>query len=995
MTPLHDKLQAFVDGELAPDEAAAFRDHLATCERCERGLLDAMQLAALGAELGAAQAAPPGRRVAPVADLAARRRRVIVVVAPLLAAAAAFAVWMGTRPDAHERSAPVASLTLAEQRSFEPRLSSAQVDRWRAYDVQRSGGEAPREDIPLKTLAALEDTKDFRTLVGAYVLMHDDRQAEAALARAGDNADTLSDRAALALAQKKAEVALAFADAALASAPQHAQALWNRALALRDLGLPLSAAAAFDAVAARGEPGWSDEARARAARLRADGKTAAESWQQAERAGKLLVSTGATLTDEQIAAHPGLARLYLYHALRSAPSRARVAALAPLAMQLDRRFGGSALADSVARVAAADFAARAPLAATYLAHFSGARRLDDAGARRFVAELDRAPARAEVADIRVGILLLTSLGAERPADLERTAKALHDPWYDVMPARSAALHLRDQGDFKGAERALRAAIASSREPYRTMQLEFDLVEVMTFYFYRPLEVRRQLLPALAIARSLGEWKPEGQFLLFLGQAAAMLGEHDLARAYLDEERRRVLFVDDERYRCYELTFVHTVLVTSEIARLRFDTALAQLRAQPRCAPPSDPQDILVVADLARFGLSEREVTQANQDLESLTAHYGDQAGLAVAKDYLRGRLLAARDPAAAAPILAQAIVHADAAPADRLLASQMRAYAYLTSMTLAAAKGDFAGALDLFAAEVHLPAPTRCALGVAFDDDQIIVAARGADGAPTGSLGRRTRPSVDAATVVPAAVVDALRACPEVEVIARAPLHGQVLLPPEMAWSFAGANTAPSPRSAGLAERRLVVANPEPPADLGLPPLGQWAGDDAPGTIRLVGAAATPSRVLSELRSATDVEIHAHGWVNTASADTSMLVLSPDGDGKFALSAQDLAGVQLEGHPLVILAACETTETAPYLHETWNLPAAFVAAGASAVLASSAPIPDAQAAEFFAQVRARLRSGRSVAQSVRDVRSEWLAKDPHSWVGRVLVFESISRESTR
>ena len=51
----HDPLQAFVDGELAPAEAEAFRAHLASCVACEKALLEAMQLAALGQELRATE----------------------------------------------------------------------------------------------------------------------------------------------------------------------------------------------------------------------------------------------------------------------------------------------------------------------------------------------------------------------------------------------------------------------------------------------------------------------------------------------------------------------------------------------------------------------------------------------------------------------------------------------------------------------------------------------------------------------------------------------------------------------------------------------------------------------------------------------------------------------------------------------------------------------------------------------------------------------------
>jgi anti-sigma factor RsiW len=46
-----DELIAFVDGELDPERAAAFRMHLRTCEACEEALVEAIQLTARLSEL--------------------------------------------------------------------------------------------------------------------------------------------------------------------------------------------------------------------------------------------------------------------------------------------------------------------------------------------------------------------------------------------------------------------------------------------------------------------------------------------------------------------------------------------------------------------------------------------------------------------------------------------------------------------------------------------------------------------------------------------------------------------------------------------------------------------------------------------------------------------------------------------------------------------------------------------------------------------------------
>jgi anti-sigma factor RsiW len=43
---LCDDLIAFADGELDPERAAAFRDHLRTCDACQVGLVEVLQLSA-------------------------------------------------------------------------------------------------------------------------------------------------------------------------------------------------------------------------------------------------------------------------------------------------------------------------------------------------------------------------------------------------------------------------------------------------------------------------------------------------------------------------------------------------------------------------------------------------------------------------------------------------------------------------------------------------------------------------------------------------------------------------------------------------------------------------------------------------------------------------------------------------------------------------------------------------------------------------------------
>jgi CHAT domain-containing protein len=179
----------------------------------------------------------------------------------------------------------------------------------------------------------------------------------------------------------------------------------------------------------------------------------------------------------------------------------------------------------------------------------------------------------------------------------------------------------------------------------------------------------------------------------------------------------------------------------------------------------------------------------------------------------------------------------------------------------------------------------------------------------------------------------------------------------------------------------VVIADVEPPASLELPRLSSWSTPaDA-----LTGANATPSHVLAAIGGAGEAIIHAHGLVDQL--DASFLALSPDASGAYTLTTRDVRAAAFSTSPLVILAACRASHAAPVLHQPWSLPAAFVFAGASAVVASTAPIPDADANAFFDDFTRRVRSGQSAAVALRDSRNAWLGQGRGEWVRDLIVFD--------
>src|SRR5262249_51908006 len=161
-------------------------------------------------------------------------------------------------------------------------------------------------------------------------------------------------------------------------------------------------------------------------------------------------------------------------------------------------------------------------------------------------------------------------------------------------------------------------------------------------------------------------------------------------------------------------------------------------------------------------------------------------------------------------------------------------------------------------------------------------------------------------------------------------------------WSYRLPRTATPPVALpeGAAER-IVVAGVEPPASLGLRPLRDWDVPSATaGALALRGAEANPRRVLAELPRADEIEFHAPAVSDLDLSDVPLLALSPDADGRYALTAQMISATRLPRRPVVVLADCRAADMAPYLDRAWSLPSAFLLAGARAVLGAPVDVPD-------------------------------------------------------
>jgi hypothetical protein len=968
--PELERTYLLADGELRADDAARAREHLATCETCQTELADLVQLDMAVASAPPSETRPDAGRVI---SLAWYRRRGVRLASAVVAAAAAVMLYVATRP--RGETPPGAQLALAPKRVVEARLSWGPTMPHRPYDVPRDG--AVREQIALDVLAAIERSGDVHG-VGALALLDGDRRrAASSLDKAGDGADVLADRAALALIEGTPERAIILADAARAKQPGHPAATWNRALALRDLGLTRAAAAGFREVAAKAEPGWADEAKARAIALDRETDARRDRAYRINAAMQTLVAGGTGLEPGDVQAVPGLSRLVLYDALRAAPTAERIAALKPLFEAL----GPDAEATRARSVA------RPALAATYAAIIAGDPPTGEARTRYLDA------LRAAGADeLLIGALVRLAPDGRTVARAElplfaKLAAASPDPWFRLLGLEQQAAVALAENDLVGAEAILLRARSQCKAPdapaYRCIKVDTVLADVYRNW-QRVAEARAVVDDAWARARRDNEWFLEINLLPAFINVAIIADDANgsgvpLVMAYAEEQRLR------QPENCELAVWSRIATALALVNQLRVPDAKRELAAAPVCDIPleayAQTQHLFVRAHVVRETGTVDELRVLRVDIARLRDDPATPATVRIMLDHIEGRALIDRDPAAAELLLRRAIAAAKLAPPHDASARKAFGWSYAVLAIAAARRGDGEAALGWLAEEQGVSVPESCVLGLALDDQRRIAVARDAAGKVSVHYDEtRTSPAIDPATVVPRAIAGVLAGCAVVDVIARSPLHGTPrLLGDAIAWRYRAARTAPlGPTS----DRELVVADVEPPAALGLPRLAPWVG--ARGD-RITGPSATPARILAAIGQAGVVTIHAHGVVDLG-RDAS-LALSPDADGRYALTAADVRGARFSTSPLVILAACRASQAAPVLHEPWSLPVAFVQAGARAVIASASPIPDGDAGAFFDDLRARVSAGAPVAVALREARMHWLAQGRGDWVRDVIVFE--------
>jgi hypothetical protein len=938
--PHLERTTAYYDGALALDLESEAVAHLADCAECQAVLGDAVGIDAVLAE----------PRV-----VAARRRRWPLAVG-LVAIAAAITVFVATRTPKQATPTQVAfQLELPNERALEARFTGDRFSPHRALGVLR--GDKAREAISIAAIAELEKRGETRDLVAALAASGDLARAEELAQKLPASATTEADRAAVALAANDPERALRHAYHALDLDPELAVARWNLGLAARSLGLVRVAHATFEKIASRGERGWSDEARRQTLVLAKELAGLRELAEIGSR-GVAMATGGAVLSAADLGRSPGVVRSKFYDAVRLATTRARLDELRPLARALDDASNTRAATAMIDRTV---LAVNTRFAAEYRTLVDWTATPEQTSA--LLAKLRAAGRPAH--DLLAGALNLSGQSTARWQELRTITAPWKDPWFTLQVEAERIRATWPVEDLRG-EPALTAALASC-SPVWAMRCGGFALDLATLFG----STGREELADQHAKRAFDHFQAAGSVAhmdnarAFLAELHRRRGRNALARAELDEVIASTTGDPDCRIRRYaQIGHAALAVIDGDWALAR--TMLPPAKLPPTCTATPDPYGLAVAVDLARASKQDSDRVTAREWIAAST-------DLAAGGFSIVGAARIAPNNTAAVDAM-QRWLAKTRDEKDTMIAAA-RTWGTTTTIADAGARADWAGVL----AGAEAPA-AGCVVVASVDDDWVTVGVRSKAGL-VGSHRMIVRAQLATATIVAPDLVTSLDGCPEVIVVARPPLHGRAdLLPVAVPWVFAGDRPA-APRPAGP-PHAVEVVDARPP-DPNLPPLLP-AATTAKFDVSISAQAATPRRVLAALSNATYAELHVHGIATSNTGDTAYLALSPDPDGGFALRADAVRAAKLTRAPLVVLAACRAAAVAPYLRSRWSLPDAFIAAGASAVIAVDVAIPDNSARAVFDDIHRRIDAGESVAAAVAAVRAK--AGPDIAWARRLMVF---------
>lgn len=792
------------------------------------------------------------------------------------------------------------------------------------------------------------------------------------------NPDIDSERAVAYLQLKNPAEAFRRTSSALLAQSEHPGARWNQALALQDLGAKQSAIEAFGRIQASGEPGWSVEAGTRRAALQAEVDQERRVFEEVKTKGRAMVAGGPVVAEFLIESVPGHVQLYFYDAVRTSTSAARVMELLPLAEALDRRNGGEVLERYVRRIAGRFSARRAQLAGVYAQLVANPDSLKGEALKDYLRQLRV----AGEDDMLIGAMVLTQLVNEHLIEFQRLARAMADPWFELIAENEAANAEISRGEYPRAEGRLLTALKTCAEKgleFRCARLEVSVIRLYFSLLALP-QAEMHATAGLTLARKTGDYTAEATFLGNLGEIAFYRDDFVLGRAYLDETSLR------EPERCERQRFVHENRAVGYLIDLLFEEARREILAAPSCGQPRSLTASNVMTRLDRVHLPVTPWTQLREEMAALRRQGKLSPGELAVLEHIEGALVMQYDREEGRRLLLQSIAMAQRLPKWDTDALKVLFHSYEELNLDEAKSGKPKEALAWFAEHQGLPSPSVCALEALVSGERTLVVSLDAQGVARQRYEpRRASPDIDVPHLVPEEFKAALRGCGHVDVFASPLLHKSLyLLPPDIEWSLRWGPVLPE-SAKNKSYHLMIVRAPEPPSSLGLKARHPWDSEvvASPTVTILEGGRATPFNVLMGAKKATEIMLDAPCL--TAHGE-EYLALSPGADNRYALSGSMLLQNPLTHGPVIALLDRCGNGTAPYRHEPLSLAMSLRQAWRSPVLTVVRPIPEVEGRQFLGKVLARTHTQR-LAAALRDERMIWLKEKNQAWVNHIILTE--------
>jgi CHAT domain-containing protein len=154
-----------------------------------------------------------------------------------------------------------------------------------------------------------------------------------------------------------------------------------------------------------------------------------------------------------------------------------------------------------------------------------------------------------------------------------------------------------------------------------------------------------------------------------------------------------------------------------------------------------------------------------------------------------------------------------------------------------------------------------------------------------------------------------------------------------------------------------------------------------PRGLILAGHEATGAAFLRAAPSADVIHFAGHGLSGVDDGEPTSLLMSGEATDK--ITPHDVESLRLRSTSTVVLAACNTARGEVRWSEgTLSMARAFMAAGASGVVATLWPIDDAQSVLFFQRLHTYLRRGLTGNEALRHTQLDWIQEgrgSPSLW----------------